>query len=406
MVCNSVWQNSFTGIQRVQLEVATRLCSANVARPFSLFNGSWHDLRGEILGCKGDPDVLIRSFRLKHAATVKSKLQFADGYFLPIALRVLRRVMRLFSDRMMVKQALKNINQGDVLLAMGAFWQVPGVLDVYIRLGSRGVHLVGMCHDIFSILRRHGPCASAAAKHMKKFLAIMTTLLVVSAYTRAELRRAVALRLVKVRCGDPIVVPLVQQFPGVERNAAIALTDSLNGAIGRRPYVLLVSSYEPRKNHLLAFDVWRRLAAQTSVIPPVLVCAGKRGELASDLLPEHALWIDRPSDEDMRALYSNCLFSVMPSLEEGWGLPVGEALWFGKVCLSSNSTSLPEVGDGLSITFDPCDADAMLKHVTELLDEETRGALERNITASELRTWDDVGRDISNILVALGTHRP
>jgi len=173
-------------------------------------------------------------------------------------------------------------------------------------------------------------------------------------------------------------------------------------AIGGRPYVLLVSSYEPHKNHLLAFDVWRRLAAQALAITPLLICAGSRGQLTSDCLPAHTIWIDRPSDNDMRALYSNCLFSIMPSLEEGWGLPVGEALWFGKVCLSSNSTSLPEVGGGLSITFDPFDAAAMLEHVTDFLDEETRCARERLIKGSGLRTWDDVGRDISNILLELG----
>ena len=53
--------------------------------------------------------------------------------------------------------------------------------------------------------------------------------------------------------------------------------------------------------------------------------------------------VDSPSDRELAYLYQRCLFAAYPSLYEGWGLPVGEAAWFGKYVISSNATSLPEV---------------------------------------------------------------
>src|SRR5713101_7831997 len=48
-------------------------------------------------------------------------------------------------------------------------------------------------------------------------------------------------------------------------------------------------------------------------------------------------------DADLRMLYSRCLFTLCPSYYEGWGLPVGESLAMGKICVCSDRASLPEV---------------------------------------------------------------
>jgi glycosyltransferase involved in cell wall biosynthesis len=88
------------------------------------------------------------------------------------------------------------------------------------------------------------------------------------------------------------------------------------------------------------------------------------GWLVADLMQqlENTAWLDGkirlvqdPTDAELRALYSGCLFTLFPSLYEGWGLPVTESLAFGKPCIASNRTSLPEAGGRLARYFDPDD---------------------------------------------------
>ncbi len=134
---------------------------------------------------------------------------------------------------------------------------------------------------------------------------------------------------------------------------------------GLRPggYVLLVSTIEARKNHLLAFRLWRRLlAANPPERVPTLVFAGRVGWLVADLMQQIAnagalggklLVIGELDDATLAALYRGCRFTLFPSLYEGWGLPVTESLGYGKVCLASDRASVPEAGGDFCAYYDP-----------------------------------------------------
>ncbi|MFI5091233.1 MAG: glycosyltransferase [Terriglobales bacterium] len=74
----------------------------------------------------------------------------------------------------------------------------------------------------------------------------------------------------------------------------------------------------------------------------------------------------------MRRFIVVCLFTLFPSLYEGWGLPVTESLAHGKPCLISNRSALPEAGDTFARYFDPenlLDAYQMIRAAIEDLDE-------------------------------------
>ena len=133
-------------------------------------------------------------------------------------------------------------------------------------------------------------------------------------------------------------------------------------------YVLFVSTMEARKNHALLVRVWTKLldavadGARPADSVPDLVFAGRIGWLVADLLAQldNTKWlagrirfVKDPTDAELRALYAGCLFTVFPSLHEGWGLPVTESLALGKPCLTSNAASLPEAGGTLCRYFDP-----------------------------------------------------
>ena len=74
---------------------------------------------------------------------------------------------------------------------------------------------------------------------------------------------------------------------------------------------------------------------------------------ASELLQRRVRLFRRVSDADLVRLYQDCLFTIYPSTYEGWGLPVTEALCFGKAVVTTAISSLPEAGGQYADYFDP-----------------------------------------------------
>jgi glycosyltransferase involved in cell wall biosynthesis len=176
--------------------------------------------------------------------------------------------------------------------------------------------------------------------------------------------------------------------------------------------VLLVSTIEIRKNHALMFRIWRRLLRDLPAESvPTLVFAGKVGWLTADLMQqlENCDWLDgrirfvaSPSDAELARLYRGCLFTVFPSLYEGWGLPVTESLAFGKTVAASDRASIPEAGGPFCAYYDPentGDAYAVIRRLIERTEEVA--ALEAKIIA-EYRppVWADSARRLYDTLVA------
>ena len=106
--------------------------------------------------------------------------------------------------------------------------------------------------------------------------------------------------------------------------------------------------------------------------------------------------LDTVTDGELRALYEAAEFCVYPSLYEGWGLPVGEALSMGKVVLSSNAGSLPEVGGGLVVYVDPWDIRDWARKIFELSSNATyREDLEKKVRDSYMtRTWSQAALSV------------
>ncbi|MFC5354342.1 glycosyltransferase family 4 protein [Azospirillum himalayense] len=156
----------------------------------------------------------------------------------------------------------------------------------------------------------------------------------------------------------------------------------------RKPFALFVSTIEGRKNHIFVYRVWQELL-KAGVDVPDLVCVGRLGWRAEQFLSKltetnhlqrriHIL--KDVSDEELNWLYKNCQFTVYPSLYEGWGLPVGESLAKGKICVTSNTSSLPEVGGEFALYVDPNDAASAVSVIRKLItDTAYREELERKV---------------------------
>jgi len=175
--------------------------------------------------------------------------------------------------------------------------------------------------------------------------------------------------------------------------------DELDGV----PFVLCVCTIEARKNHIYLFYVWQRMI-EAGLDVPDIVFVGRPGWRVQDLMDQigasrnlggrlHIMY--GLSDEDLEALYDRCLFTVFPSFVEGWGLPVGESLARGKICVASSATSIPEVGGDLIPYIDPFNLESGYKVISGLISNpaslrQLEAKLRSSFTA---RTWNDVGQD-------------
>jgi glycosyltransferase involved in cell wall biosynthesis len=202
-----------------------------------------------------------------------------------------------------------------------------------------------------------------------------------------------------------IPVPLAHAYARTETVAA--LPDGLQAGA----FVLCVGTIEPRKNHLALIGAWRDLQQVHADIPP-LVLVGREGwhngPLTADLrsgalAKDRVLWLENISDAQLNALYRGCLFTVYPSLAEGWGLPVGEALAEGKVCLTSNLTALPEVGGEFALYVDPTDQAAMAEALDRLIHDPQARLVQEQVIAAKFRarTWSDVAADMIRAVSSL-----
>ena len=138
------------------------------------------------------------------------------------------------------------------------------------------------------------------------------------------------------------------------------------------PFVLSVSNFAPRKNLDALVRAWRRLRTAAGV-PHALVLVGDAGR-AAELRRRSAIGAGEPvltpghvSDADLSALYSGADLVVIPSLYEGFGLPVLEAFQAGAPVACSNRASLPEVAGDAAVLFEPADDDEVADAIRSAL---------------------------------------
>jgi len=177
--------------------------------------------------------------------------------------------------------------------------------------------------------------------------------------------------------------------------------------IGDAPFVLTVGTLQPRKNHLrlvqafarLTDDAWRRTnqLAPLSTHHPALVIAGGKGWLYDEVhaavarsgLEDRVRFTGFIDDVELPHIYRAARAFAFPSLYEGFGLPLLEAMASGVPVMSSNVSSLPEVTGDAGLQVDPLDVDALARALdTALYDETWRSeAIQRGQERATQYTW-------------------
>lgn len=229
-------------------------------------------------------------------------------------------------------------------------------------------------HDLTFLVRPE--CAEAGlrrylARAVPRSLRRADVILVDSQATAGDLARLLGVSGPRVRL----------LYPGVDarfRPLPTTATEPVRAALGLPArFLLFVGTLEPRKNlvRLLAGFAQARL-------PPdlCLVVAGRRGWLEGEIfatvaqlgLQERVRFLDFVADADLPALYNLAQAFVYPSLYEGFGLPVLEALACGTPVLSAQVASLPEVAGTAAILVDPLNEAAIAAGIEQTLAEAER----------------------------------
>ncbi|HKZ68649.1 MAG TPA: glycosyltransferase family 1 protein [Anaerolineales bacterium] len=174
--------------------------------------------------------------------------------------------------------------------------------------------------------------------------------------------------------------------------------------LGSAPYILSISTIQPRKNY-------RRLIQAVAALPHEysLVIAGNQGWLYDEIFAEaekpgvrgRVKFIGFVPEADLAALYSEAAAFAYPSLYEGFGLPILEAMACGTPVLTSNVSCLPEVAGGAAKLVDPHSVEAIGEGLKQLLAERNIW-IERGFTRAARFRWDDVARKLITLYESIG----
>lgn len=161
-----------------------------------------------------------------------------------------------------------------------------------------------------------------------------------------------------------------------------------------RPYYVSIGTIEPRKNHLLLLNLWRRMGEEAGAANiPKLVLIGRRGwenEQIVDMLERCPALVDSVeersglSDRDTRAVLSGARALLMPSFAEGYGMPVTEALDLGVPVVCSDLPALREAGGDVPLFLDPLDGPAWRRAIKAYSDPDDP---ERQVQLDRLAAW-------------------
>jgi glycosyltransferase involved in cell wall biosynthesis len=263
------------------------------------------------------------------------------------------------------------------------------VLPLEISVRARGITLL---HSLDHVAPAWGGWRSVVTLHDLAFVLYPETHSPKSrtyyAATAESVRRAQRVIAVSQRTAsdavrllgvDPVRVRVVPEAAGPAfrprpHDRLLELAKQLGLAEGQ-PYVLFVGTLEPRKNVPLLVEAFARLRKRVNA---QLVVVGARGwqdeTIMEARVQEGVRFVGWLGEEDLAVLYSHAGVLALPSLYEGFGLPVLEAMACGAPVVCSNAGPLPEVAGDAAVLLPPTDAATWADTLQEVLTNPSRAA--------------------------------
>ena len=298
---------------------------------------------------------------------------------------------------------------GDTLISVGLDWDHPYYKHFYTLRTRRNLKIVTCCYDLIPVIYPQYCVNDVAGIFSSYFLEIADgsdLVLCISKQSEKDLLEMLN------RTGG--ATPRTHVFPlgdNVPSNNHAEISPAVR-TICKEPFILFVSTIERRKNHEVLYRAYHLLCAEGKRDKlPKLLFVGMQGWGVGDMLKDIELdpltrdlivRLNHVTDAELGALYEAAKFCVFPSLYEGWGLPVGEALALGKPILTSDRGSLPEVGGNLAHYVDPWAPRAWADEIYKMTtDDAWRTEWEQKIKSQyKTRTWTEAAASIQAAITA------
>ncbi len=262
--------------------------------------------------------------------------------------RVLKKIVRKNVDTI-------DDGQIDCLIILDGLWDKESYINSLLSLASKGTRLVHIIYDMIPVVQQGivlDYMTPIFSNYMEKVLPVCSKVLAISRSSMNDCKKF----LKDIGCNN---MPEMQHF-----RLGDAITDSdltKPPLFKETKFCLVAGTVEARKNHTLLLYAYKLANSRGQKLPKVVI-AGKEGWLTNDLiymirhdvfLSSQIILLGPVDDRQLGWLYKNAMYSILPSFYEGWGLQISESLQYGTPVISSNTSSMPEVGGNLCDYFSP-----------------------------------------------------
>lgn len=234
------------------------------------------------------------------------------------------------------------------------------------RNGLRAVFLV---HDLIPITHPEFCRSGEDVKHRARMRNVLSCAAGIIGNSQATLDELQAFAELEQLAIPPFVAAWISGYDIPERAPAAAMD---------RPHFIVVGTLEGRKNHVLLFQLWRKLAERMEQATPRLVVIGQRGWEAEHALAMldrtpalrgHVRELGSASDAEVARLIAGARALLMPSFAEGFGLPVVEAMQLGTPVICSDLPAFREIAGDIPVYLDPLDGPGWEKAILDFLED-------------------------------------
>lgn len=270
---------------------------------------------------------------------------------------------------------------------------------LYPILKQRGVKIVTLIHDIIPVTHPQYVQKSTVFNFLSYIGACLQYANLTITTTQAT-KNAIDVLCKKIAI-SPVankIVPLGSDFKEEQEEDDTEFVSSQveNIVQGLGKYVLMVGTIEPRKNHKLLLDALENGLAEQGIS---VIFAGKYGWNVEDLkvrirshplLNESLFFFERPNDKTIKFLYENALGVVFPTFNEGFGLPVVEALQLGTPVIVSDIEVMHEIAGEYADYFNNKDSRDLAKKILQLANNKQKYAEKKEkIKEFPVFTWKE-----------------
>ena len=392
-VTDAIGRGTNHGITRVERKLARALADRTDVHFVVMHRGRlWRTDKQRVLARVDRPSVQMQP-RVERFGVDRPAQVSARRTRVPV---ISRRSQRSSGIGDIVLESL-DLRRGDILFSAGVDW-THGFLDEAERaVFASDATYVGFCYDLIPIDHPEWifpPEPERFARHFERMARIARSILCISQWTRTDFAR---------------------HFPSYEPDRLHVLTLGSDAALDvgadedafarsvfdGAPYAVYCATLDRRKNHQILYRAMREMVRSDSA--GNLVFVGMLGSGVADLLSAmrndprvrgRIAHISNCDDQHLAALYRHARFAVYPSMYEGWGLGVTEALAHGKRSVVASGSSLAEASFGTAHEVHPLVTAQWVGAMAELFRDADAPA------GMELPTWADTASQLIDLVSA------